>query len=120
MSGWNLALRFGLELAALTALGAASWATTSGAIRVIAVVLVPVAAAVVWGVFNVIGDPSRSGKAPVVVAGWVRLLVELSILGAGVIGFAVTGWRIASLVFLALVVVHYAASQPRLRWLLTQ
>ena len=44
--------------------GFAAWAMSSGAIRWVAVIGVPLAAAVAWGVFNVIDDPSRSGAAP--------------------------------------------------------
>ena len=69
MPGWNLALRFGLDLAALAGLAAAAWKLGSGPGRWIGVVAVPVAAATVWGVFNVLDDPSRSGAAPVEVNG---------------------------------------------------
>ena len=91
MAGWNLALRFGLELAALLGLGLAAWKFTPGPARWAAVALVPIAAAVIWGVFNVLDDPSRSGAAPVEVTGWVRLAIELAILAAGVAAFAIAG-----------------------------
>ena len=37
----------------------------------------PIIIAVVWGTFAVPDDPSRSGAAPIVVAGFVRLAIEL-------------------------------------------
>lgn len=118
MAPWNLALRFGLEMAGLTGLALAAWTLGSGPVRLAAVVLVPLAAAVVWAVFNVVEDPSRSGSAPVEVAGWIRLVVELGLLLAGAVAFAVAGHPRVGIVFAATVAGHYAASLPRLRWLL--
>ena len=118
MAGWNLALRFGLEVAALAGLATVAWRLTAGPLRWAAVIGVPVVAAVAWGVFNVPGDPSRSGNAPIVVPGGIRLAVELAVLGAGAAGFLLRGPRFAGLALAALVVVHYAASAPRVGWLL--
>lgn len=118
MAGWNLALRFGLELGALAGLGAAAWHLTSGSIRWIAVIVVPVLAAVIWGVFNVLDDPSRSGAAPVEVAGWVRLSIELLILGGGAAGFYIAGQRNIAIAFAILVIFHYATTWSRIQWLL--
>jgi hypothetical protein len=118
MAGWNLALRFGLELGALAGLGAAAWHLTSGSIRWIAVIIVPLLAAIIWGVFNVLDDPSRSGKAPVEVAGWIRLSIELLTLGAGAAGFYIAGQRNIAIAFAILVVFHYATTWSRIQWLL--
>lgn len=117
MAAWNLALRFGLELGALAGLAAAAWELTTGPARWIAAVLTPLVAAAVWGVFNVLDDPSRSGAAPVEVDGRVRLLIELVILGVGSAGFLVAGRPLLSVVLLILIVVHYLVSWKRLRWL---
>jgi len=54
---WNLALRLGLEIGALAGLGIAAWNLTEGGARWVAVVAAPVVAAVLWGTFNVVGDP---------------------------------------------------------------
>ena len=43
MAGWNLALRFGLELAALAGVVVGAWASTDGAMRLVAVVAAPIA-----------------------------------------------------------------------------
>ena len=117
MAGWNLALRFGLELAALLGLGLAAWKFTPGPARWAAVALVPIIAAVIWGVFNVLDDPSRSGAAPVEVAGWVRLSIELAILAAGVAAFAIAGRGEVGVVLTVLIVAHYVASTSRIEWL---
>lgn len=118
MVGWNLVLRFGLELGALAGLAVGTWNFTSGGSRWIAVIIVPTAAAALWGVFNVVDDPSRSGAAPVEVAGWIRLAIELIVLGGGVAGLFIAGQRNIGIVVNVLVVLHYAASWSRIQWLL--
>lgn len=118
MAGWNLALRFGLELAALFGLGLAAWSLTSGVVRWVVVVSVPVVAATAWATFNVVDDPSRSGRAPVEVPGFVRLVIELVVLGAGAIGLGVGGLPVPAVIVAAMTALHYAFSLNRVRWLL--
>ena len=117
MAGWNLALRFGLELAALVGLAMGAGSAWSGWVRWAAVVMVPVTAAVVWGVFNVVGDPSRSGAAPVEVPGWVRFGIELVVLGGGAGGFYLAERPYFAIGFGALVILHYVVSVSRIHWL---
>lgn len=119
MAGWNLALRFALEIGALIGLGIAAWQSTSGPARWIAAVAAPLAAAALWGTFNVLDDPSRSGEAPVEVAGWLRLVIELTILGGGAVAIGIVAGRIAGIVFAVLILVHYAASWSRIQWLMS-
>ena len=118
MAGWNLALRFALEVGALVSLGHAAWQSSGDAARWVAVVAVPVAAAAIWGVFNVVGDPSRSGEAPVEVPGWVRLVIEVAVLGGGAVALAVAGRSLLAVGFVLLVGLHYAVSRRRIEWLL--
>jgi hypothetical protein len=117
IAGWNLALRFGLELGALAGLGLAAWTLTPSSVRWAAVTLVPTTATVIWGVFNVVGDPSRSGAAPVEVSGWIRLAIEALILGGGAAAMAFAGRRDIGIIFALLVAFHYAASTSRIEWL---
>jgi len=119
MAGWNLALRFGLEVAAFVGLGAAAWDQTTGATRWIAVIALPVGAMAVWGIFNVLNDPSRSGEAPVEVPGWVRLAIEFLILGAGTVALGIVWGRNLGIGVAMLLALHYAASWRRIRWLLS-
>ena len=119
MAGWNLALRFALEMGALIGLGVAAWQSTDGTVQWIAAIAVPLVAAVLWGTFNVLDDPSRSGEAPVEVAGWIRLVLESTILGCGAIAIGIVGGPIAGIGFAALVVVHYTASWSRIQWLMS-
>ncbi|MBN1452969.1 MAG: YrdB family protein [Anaerolineales bacterium] len=113
----NLAVRFLLEIIALVAIGALAKAQFPGALGFILMIALPLFAAVVWGTFNVKGDPSRSGKAPVPVPGIVRLLIELDIFGCATWALfslnPASGW-IFGLVTLA----HYILSYDRIAWLL--
>ena len=119
MAGWNLALRFGLEVSALIAIGVASWQLAPGSWRWLAAAAIPLVAAVVWGTFNVVGDPSRSGEAPIEVAGAIRLTLELAILLAGVVALGVASrGELAGLMAFA-IGFQYTMSWSRIRWLLT-
>jgi hypothetical protein len=117
MAGWNLALRFGLEVAAFAGIGMAAWNYSSGPVKWAAVVLAPLAVAIVWGVFNVLNDPSRSGAAPIEVSGWTRLTIELIVLGGGATAVALAGRRDVGIMLAVLIVAHYAASWSRVEWL---
>ena len=118
MAGWNLALRFLLELVALAGLAAAAWTLGSGLGRWAAVVAVPVAAIVIWGLFNVRNDPSRSGSAPVEVTGSVRLVIEVVILGGGAAALAFATNPALGIVFALAIGGHYLASVDRVEWLI--
>lgn len=120
MAGWNLALRFGLEIAALAGIATAAWRSSAGPWRWGATIALPIVATVGWTTFNVLDDPSRSGGAPVEVPGRVRLTVEFAVLGAGTAGFLWRGPRSAGLALATLIIVHYATSTPRIKWLLDQ
>lgn len=119
MSPLNLALRAGLEAAALAAYGAGGFALGGGAAGVLLGLLCAASVAAVWGTFNVPGDPSRSGRSPVAVPGVVRLMIELDVLaGAAVLlGFL---WSPAAGIALGVAtVVHYVAGRSRVAWLLS-
>ena len=120
MRPWNLALRLGLEVGALTGLGVAAWNQTNGAIRWGAVIAAPLIAATLWGTFNVVDDPSRSGEAPVEVPGPVRLGVELLVLGGGWVAYGIAGQPMIGAAFAALTVLHYTVARARVRWLISQ
>jgi hypothetical protein len=115
----NLAFRFLLEVTALVTLGVGVFAVAPIGFRWPVAILGPVIASTVWGTFNVPGDGSRSGRAPVAVSGPFRLVLEVIVLGtAVVVCFAVS-------VPLAIALggattVHYALSIDRIRWLLAE
>jgi hypothetical protein len=113
----NLSIRFALEILALVALGAWGRAQFQGGLGIALMILIPLLAAAAWGIFNVKGDPSRSGKAPVPVPGIVRLALEL-------LFFISAAWALFTLnptygwIFGLVVLVHYIFSYDRILWLL--
>ena len=118
MAAWNLALRFVLEMSALVAIGAAAWQSTDGIVRWVAVLMAPLVAVALWGTLNVQDDPSRSGKAPIEVDGWVRLAVEAVVFGSGTLGLIIIEGLWLGMAFLVLVVVHNVVARNRIVWLL--
>lgn len=118
IAGWNLATRFGTEVAALTALGTAGWQLGPGTLRWVLAIGVPLAAAVTWTTFNVPDDPSRSGRAPIEVDGRIRLAVELAVLGSGAVAIWWAGHPALAVGYATAVVVQYATALDRVNWLL--
>jgi hypothetical protein len=114
----NLAVRFLLELAALTALGYWGWTQHKGILRYLLAIGLPLLAATLWGTFRVPADASSNGKAPIPVAGWLRLLLE-------VVFFTFAAWCLfdagavrAGYIFSGIVLIHYLVSFDRILWLL--
>ena len=116
----NLALRFILELCALAAIGMWGWKTGDGIWKYVLTIILVIGAAIIWGVFNVPGDPSRSGSAPVVVPGMLRLALELGIFTAAILALYDSGYQKAGLIMLILVVGHYSLSWDRIAWLMAR
>ena len=116
----NLGLRFILEMIALFALAYWGWAQHSGWLRYILTVGLPIAFAVVWGVFAVPNDPSRSGKTVVKTRGWARLFLELGLFCCASLALYDSGFILISFGYSALVIVHYLLSIDRVRWLFKQ
>jgi hypothetical protein len=84
VAGAALLVRFLLELCALAALAYGGWAAPGPlALRIALVVLLPVAAAVLWGRY---ASPRASVKSPV---GW--LLTQLLVFGGAVAALALAG-----------------------------
>ena len=116
----NLAIRFLLEVVALVVIGIWGWRHEPTWLKYLLAIGLPVLAALVWGVFNVPDDPSRSGAAPVIVPGVVRLTIELVIFIVATWALFDMGYLKTSWVFGVLVVVHYLASYDRIIWLIKQ
>jgi hypothetical protein len=116
----NLAVRFLLELTALYAFGLWGWTQHTGVLRYLLTIGLPLLAATLWGTFRVPADSSANGKAPVPVAGWLRLLLE-------VIFFTFAAWClfdagaiVAAYVFSGISLIHYLVSYDRILWLLRE
>jgi hypothetical protein len=116
----NLAVRFLLELFALLVMSAWGWRQTDGWLKFALALGIPLVLAIVWGIFAVPNDPSRSGAAPVAVPGILRLLIELAIFGLAVWALYDMGYASFSWVLAIMVALHYFASYDRIRWLLAQ
>jgi hypothetical protein len=114
----NDILRFVLELWALVAFGYWGLNQRFGIFNYALMIVLPVLVAVLWGVFAVPNDPSRSGGAPVPVPGTLRLLLEFLIFGSAFIALYWGGLFYLSLVFISLVIAHYILAHERIRWLL--
>ena len=109
----NLALRFILELCALAAL--VYWGFHTSQTTLIKLLLgigLPLLAAFAWGTFRVPNDP---GKAPVVVPGKLRLLLELAFWVAAVASLAASGQVRLAWIFGLAVVLNNALMPERLR-----
>lgn len=120
MEPWNLALRFGLELSALTAMGFWGYEKGDGGMRYALMIGVPLVAATAWGIFAVENDPSRSGNTVSATNGFARLALELGF-------FAFSTWTLYDMGFnnlaytmSGLIVIHYAFSYKRILWLIAQ
>ncbi len=116
----NLAVRFLLEVAALLAIGYWGWSTGSGVLRFVLAPGLPLIAAILWGTFRVPNDPSSSGKAPVPIPGILRLLLELALFAFATWALYDAGAVQLSWILGLVVVVHYALSYDRIRWLVGQ
>ncbi len=116
----NLALRFILELAAIITFGAWGYSLAEGGLRFFLALLFPVLFTLLWGVFAVQGDPSRSGKTVVQTPGPLRLVIELALFAAAAWMLFQLGYSIPAWIFSAAVLVHYLSSYDRIAWLLKQ
>ncbi|WP_250433160.1 YrdB family protein [Hanstruepera flava] len=114
----NLLLRFLLEIVAILAIGIWFWRLHDDWVGYLLAFGVPILVMVVWGVFAVPNDPSRSGKAPVPTNGFIRLCIELGIFGFAVWALYDMAWYNTALIFGAVTLFHYALSYDRITWLL--
>ena len=116
----NLAIRFLLEIAALIAIGYWGWMQHTGILRYILVIVLPVLATSLWGTFRTPEDASANRKAPVPIAGPLRLLLELAFFGFATWGLLNAGARLSALIFGGATLVHYLVSYDRIAWLMRQ
>ena len=116
----NQALRFFLELVAIFAFGVWGHSLTGEGTRILLAILFPLLFALLWGVFAVRGDPSRSGKTVVQTPGIIRLLLELGLFGAAAWMMLDLDYSTIALIFGSAVVIHYFISFDRIGWLLKQ
>jgi hypothetical protein len=116
----NLAVRFILEMSGLITLGVWGWDKGDGVFKFVFALCIPVIAAIIWGIFAVVGDPSRSGNAPIIVPGVIRLILELTFFTLVVSTLFVMRHSTLAWLFAVIVVIHYLVSYERVTWLLRQ
>jgi hypothetical protein len=109
---YNLALRFLLEVLALVAVGYWGWSTSSGWLRYVLALVVPLVISILWATFRVPAE-SPGGKAPVAVPGWARLLLEAAVFAFATWGLADAGAPLAGVIFAGVVIIHYLLSFNR-------
>ncbi|MBT4033878.1 MAG: YrdB family protein [Candidatus Marinimicrobia bacterium] len=116
----NLAFRFFLEISALISFGLWGWKVSDSAWRYVLVLIVPLIFAAIWGIFNVPEDPSRSGNAPIVIAGVLRFVLELSFFGLACLILYYLGYSKLWWIMGTAVILHYAISYDRILWLFSR
>jgi len=116
----NLIIRFLLEVFALLSVGIWGWGQSEEWYRYVLAIGIPIIFASIWGIFAVPDDPSRSGKAPVVTPGFIRLAIELIFFASASYSLFDVGLSRVSLVFSIIVILHYIVSYDRVFWLLSQ
>lgn len=116
----NLVVRFLLEVITLFAVGLWGWEQGESWWRFVLAFGIPLGLAVIWGVFAVPDDPSRSGEAAVVTPGFVRLIIELAFFGFGIWALYDLGVPTIALIVGIVVVLHYSISFERIKWLLSK
>ena len=117
---WQLAIRFALEVGSLVAIGRYAGGLTRGAWSYVAALGAPAFVALLWALFAVKGDPSRSGNALIPVPGILRLAIELAVFLGGAAALAARQSWVAFALFMIALVVHHAMTTERLAWLLRQ
>ena len=113
-------VRLLIEIAAIVTFGKWGYSLAESWKAIPLTILMVVLFAVLWGVFAVKDDPSRSGKTVIPTPGPVRLLLELALFGSATwmlfkIGYSTPAW-----IFGGVTVLHYALSYDRIGWLLKQ
>ncbi|MEV0541751.1 MULTISPECIES: YrdB family protein [Nocardia] len=114
-----LAVRFLLELIAIASFGVYGWRAFDSPWRYLLVVVLPIAAATLWGVFTLPDDPGRGGGSPVPVSGPVRLLVEFAVLFGGAAALWAAALPRLALISAAVLVGYHLLAYDRVLWLLT-
>ncbi|WP_416723636.1 YrdB family protein [Bacillus stercoris] len=116
----NLLLRFILEIAALISIGVFAWISFDGYFKYVLTLVLPIAVMIVWSVFAVPHDPSRSGQTVIPVNGVTRLVIEILIFAMAVVALYFSHLKPVGIIFLCLIILHYIISAERIKWLLNQ
>lgn len=116
----NLAIRFLLEVMGIITFGVWGYHQSETGLRILLAVLLPLGFAMLWGIFAVRDDPSRSGKTVVQTPGIIRLILELGLFGVAAWMMLDLDYCLIALIFGLTVTMHYIISYDRIAWLLKQ
>ena len=116
----NSVVRILLELTSIVTFGYWGYHQSEGGTAILLAILLPLGYAVLWGVFAVRDDPSRSGKTVVQTPGIIRLMLELALFGAAAWMQLDLGHSLLALILGVAITVHYLVSYDRIAWLLKQ
>jgi hypothetical protein len=116
----NSVVRFFLELIAIATFGIWGYHQSDTSLKTLWAILLPLGFALLWGVFAVKDDPSRSGKTVVQTPGIIRLLLELGLFGAAAWMLLDLNYSLIALIFGLAVSTHYILSYKRIAWLQKQ
>ena len=116
----NLAVRFILEITAIIFYGIWGFGLSDSWPRFVLAILFPLVFAVLWGVFAVPNDPSRSGKTVVPTPGMIRLILELGLFATAAWMLTDLGYSQLTMIFGIAIGAHYIFSFDRIIWLLKQ
>jgi hypothetical protein len=107
-------------MSALISVGIWGWHQSDGWLQFVLAIGIPCILSIIWGVFAVPNDPSRSGSAPIITPGIIRLILELGF-------FAFATWALydldlnqTSFILGVIVALHYIVSYDRIIWLISQ
>ena len=99
-------VRFFLEIAALVTVGMWGWRQSDNWIKYVMAIGLPFLMAILWGVFAVPNDPSRTGNTIVDTPGVVRLILELAFFAFATWAFYSMDYKITARVFGTIVFIH--------------
>lgn len=116
----NLFVRFLLEASAIITFGIWGYLQSDTWMRILLAVGLPLLFAILWGVFAVRNDPSRSGRTVVSTPGLLRIVIELVLLGGAAWMIIDLDYLLLGLVFGTVALLHYIISYDRILWLLKQ
>ncbi|MGB0979992.1 MAG: YrdB family protein [Croceimicrobium sp.] len=120
MKSINLGLRFLLELCTWAAPAFWAWYNLEAWPKYLLIFLGPLSFMLVWAIFNVPNDPSRGGKAPIIVAGKIRLGIEMLQFCAAAVLYFNLGYHQFTLVFVLALILHHILLKDRLIWIWKQ
>lgn len=109
-----------MELGAIITFGIWGYSLSDSGPKILLAILFPLLFAILWGVFAVKDDPSRSGKTVIPTPGFLRMLLELALFGSAICMLFDLDYDHAGALLVIAVGGHYIFSFDRIRWLLKQ